>query len=294
MSGRRSVLGRRHAGFLAALALLLPLGSPVAGGPIPGPGESAGAGERAERGASWKTATVESCDLATVRALATRHRVVGQFVVTTTGAFADTYGTTFVAARRGDDWVCQTPSVLSRTGRSGTRPLLDRRSGDGTTPAGVFPLGEVEAWDGQRVNVFGNHPDPGVRDGIGYRSVHPDDCWGTARNQPRYNHLVRLPGCPNPDEWLPRYGDVYGHAVVIGANNDPVTGEVSGDEPGEIPYAAAIFLHRHSYSSSGATRPTSGCVSVAMDHLVDVVRLLDPDLDPHVAIGPVDWLRTQA
>ena len=35
----------------------------------------------------------------------------------------------------------------------GSRPLVDRRSGDGTAPAGVFPLATVEAWDGQQFRV---------------------------------------------------------------------------------------------------------------------------------------------
>jgi L,D-peptidoglycan transpeptidase YkuD (ErfK/YbiS/YcfS/YnhG family) len=153
----------------------------------------------------------------------------------------------------------------------------------------VFPLGEVEAWDGQTFSVFGNRPDPGVQ--VPYRDVRPEDCWGATKNTPRYQHLVALPGCPGPDdEWLPRFGDVYAHAAVIGANLEPI----SGDEPGETPYAAAIFLHRHSYTSSGATKPTSGCVSLGYDELVETIRLLDPRLDPHFAIGPTDWLRSTA
>ena len=80
------------------------------------------------------------------------------------------------------------------------------------------------------------------------------------------------------------------HAAVIGANLDPI----SGDEPGEIPYAAAIFLHRFSYTAGGATKATSGCVSLGDDDLVGTLRLLDPDLDPHFAIGPTSWLRTTA
>ena len=184
----------------------------------------------------------------------------------------------------GDTWI-------RRFGRNGARPLLERRSGDGTTPAGVFPLGEVTAWDGEVFSVFGNRPDPGVRDGIGYRDVRPQDCWGARPNHPDYQHLVANQGCPGPDdEWLPRFGDVYSHAAVIGANLDPI----SGDEPGETPYAAAIFLHRNSYTASGATKPTSGCVSLAYDELTEALRLLDPSLAPHFAIGPTDWLRSTA
>lgn len=230
-----------------------------------------------------------ACDLTTVAALADRHPDVDQFVVMATDGFAATSGTVAVAVRVGGGWACQTDELSARFGRNGTRPLLDRRSGDGTTPAGVFPLGIVTAWDGQVFSLFGNSPDPGAV--APYRAVRPEDCWGATRNTARYQHLVNLPRCPGPDdEWLPGYGDVYSHAAVIGANLDPI----SGDEPGETPYAAAIFLHRHSYLASGATKATSGCVSLAAADLVDVVRLLDPRLDPHFAIGPVAWLRSTA
>jgi len=252
----------------------------------------AGAGAGAQRDVSWRTDV--SCDLATVESLSARHPGVRQFVVMSTATLASTAGSVFVAARReGGSWACQTPAMTARFGRSGTRPLALRRSGDGTTPAGVFPLGTVRAWDGQRFSVFGNRPDPGVRTGVTYRDVRPEDCWGATPNTASYNRLVARYGCPGPDdEWLPRFGDVYAHAAVIGVNLDPI----SGDAPGEPPYAAAIFLHRHDYegigTSGGTTRPTSGCVSLADADLVDVLRLLDPALDPRFAIGPVAWLRS--
>jgi L,D-peptidoglycan transpeptidase YkuD (ErfK/YbiS/YcfS/YnhG family) len=152
----------------------------------------------------------------------------------------------------------------------------------------VFLLGRVTAWDGQTFSLFGNQPNPGTL--APYRAVRQEDCWGATQNTARYQHLVNRPNCTGPDEWLPRFGDVYGHAAVIGANLDPI----SGDAPGETPYAAAIFLHRHSYDGAGATKPTSGCVSLEMAALVDTVRLLDPRLDPHFAIGPTSWLRSTA
>lgn len=246
-------------------------------------------------GASWATVTEhadrdvqasagdEVCDLATVETLSAQHPDVRQFVVMLTDDAASTRGTVEVAVRADDgSWRCQLGPRAARFGRNGTRPLLDRVSGDGTTPAGVFPLGRVTAWDGQEFSVFGNRPDPGAL--VPYRDVRPEDCWGATANTARYQHLVNRPGCPGPDdEWLPRYGDVYSHAAVIGANLDPI----SGDEPGETPYAAAIFLHRHSYDIVGNTKPTSGCVSLAYDDLVRVIRLLDPRLDPHFAIDPL-------
>lgn len=244
-------------------------------------------GRVADRGVAYSPTA--GCDLATVRALSARHPGVDQFVVMATDSFAATHGRVEVAVRAGGDWHCRLAAMPARFGRTGTRPLAERRSGDGSTPAGVFPLGEVTAWDGERFAIFGNDPDPGVL--VPYRAVRPEDCWGATAGTARYQHLVNLPGCPGPDdEWLAGIGDVYAHAAVIGANLDPV----SGDEPGEVPYAAAIFLHRHSYTAAGATRATSGCVALAHDDLVAALRSLDPRLAPHFAIGPTDWLRTTA
>ena len=230
------------------------------------------------------------CDLTTVAALAARHPGIRQFVVMATDDFGATSGTVEIAARTvGGEWRCQLPPAAARFGRAGTRPLVERLSGDDTTPAGVFPLGDVTAWDGQRFGIFGNRPDPGAL--APYRDVRNEDCWGATKHTASYQHLVNRPNCRGPaDEWLPSYGDVYAHAAVIGANLDPI----SGDEPGEPPYAATIFLHRHSYASSGAAKATSGCVSLAYDDLVAAIRIIDPRLDPHFAIGPVDWLRSTA
>lgn len=247
--------------------------------------------ESAHRDVQWSATA--NCDLDAVRAVSARHPETRQLVVLSTQSFADTFGEAFVAVRdAGGTWRCQTDTASARFGRTGTRPLLERRSGDGTTPAGVFPLGETTAWDGQRVNVFGNRSDPGVNTRVGYRNVQPQDCWGAIPGGADYNKLVDKPGCAGPDnEWLQRFGDVYSHAAVIGANMNPI----SGDSPDEADraYAAAIFLHRHSYQND-ATRPTSGCVSLAYDELVETIRLLDPALRPHFAIGPTDWLATTA
>ena len=92
--------------------------------------------------------------------------------------------------------------------------------------------------------------------------------------------------CPGPDdEYLPSIVEAYEHAALIGANMGP---EVSGDAPGEAPYAAAIFLHRFSYDAAGASKPTSGCVSLAHADLVAVLTALRPGV--LFAIGTKDWL----
>lgn len=230
-----------------------------------------------------------TCDLALVEALASRHPDVEQFVTVATDSWTDTTAQLELAAFDGTGWVCQTSAMVAMVGRSGTRPLGDRRSGDGTTPAGVFPLGTQTAWDGQRFQFFGNSPDPGVRGT--YRAVRPADCWGATPGEPTYQQLYERENCPGPDdEWLPRFGDVYSHAAVIGAN----LGTVSGDSPGEPALAAAIFLHRHNYAGGTEPRATSGCVSLVAADLVTVLRSIDPELHTHFAIGEHDWLAESA
>lgn len=229
------------------------------------------------------------CDITTAEMLSSRHPSTRQFVIVATDTWSSTSASLQIVARsETGQWRCQQAPVTARVGENGVRPLADRRSNDGTTPAGSFPLGSVQAWDGQRFEFFGNRADPGVRGA--YRRVRNEDCWGAKPNTSSYQALVNAPGCTSPDEWLTRIGDVYGNAAVIGANLDPV----SGDAPGEPPLAAAIFLHRFSYSASGASKPTSGCVSLAQDHLEAALRLIDPGLGVQFAIGELSWLRDEA
>jgi L,D-peptidoglycan transpeptidase YkuD (ErfK/YbiS/YcfS/YnhG family) len=147
----------------------------------------------------------------------------------------------------------------------------------------------MTAYDGRVFSFFGNGADPGVTAGP-YRSVRSGDCFGATPNTPGYGHLRDQPNCPGPDdEYLPRFTEAYVHAALIGANTEP---DVSGDAPGEVPYASAIFLHRTSYTATGASKPTSGCVSLAMGDLVDVLTAMRPDV--LFAIGTTDWLMTTA
>jgi L,D-peptidoglycan transpeptidase YkuD (ErfK/YbiS/YcfS/YnhG family) len=219
------------------------------------------------------------------RLLAARHPSTRQFVIVGSDSWTSTNATLQIVVKSATgQWRCQQSPVAARIGKSGLRPLAERRSGDGTTPAGVFPLGNLRAWDGQQFEFFGNLPDPGVRGS--YRAVRPEDCWGATPHTESYQSLVNAPRCSSPDEWLTGVGDVYGHAAVIGANLSPISGVLAG----EPAYAAAIFLHRNSYSAAGASKPTSGCVSLADDDLEGALRLIDPSLGVLFVIGEWSWL----
>ncbi len=215
-----------------------------------------------------------------------RHPGTTQVLVVLAPAASSTTGTLQLADLGPRGWECGTARRV-RLVSNGVRPLADRRSGDGTTPAGVFPLGVMTAWDGQVFSFFGNSPDPGVTAGA-YRAVRAGDCFGATPNHPDYGHLVQRArsACPGPDdEYLPAVTGAYEHAALIGANMEP---DVSGDAPGEVPYASAIFLHRDSLDGAGNSRPTSGCVSLAHGDLVEVLRVMRPGV--MFALGTAEWL----
>jgi L,D-peptidoglycan transpeptidase YkuD (ErfK/YbiS/YcfS/YnhG family) len=168
-------------------------------------------------------------------------------------------------------WRCVGAEMAGRVGRNGTRALWRRVGGDGTTPRGVYRLGRTRTPEGDVFRFFGNEADPGVRGR--WHQVQPRDCWWVDPGTPAYNRLVRRSRarCTGENEYLPDYHGSYSRAALIGAN---MGRRRQGDEPGETPRAAAIFLHRHSYDWNGATRPTSGCVSLAGSDLDFVLRRL--------------------
>ena len=214
-----------------------------------------------------------------------RNPAANQVIVILADATSLAKATLEVATRTRKGWTCA-PPMSARVGRQGVRPLLDRRSGDDTTPAGVFPLGTMTAWDGQVFSFFGNGADPGVSAGP-YRRVRAGDCFGATPNDVDYGHLVQRTKakCHGDDEYLPSVTSAYIHAVLIGANMEP---NVSGDAPDEIPYAAAIFLHRFRLDANGNPVGTSGCVSLGLTNLVSVLVAIQPKT--MFAIGEPKWL----
>ena len=148
---------------IAAAAALLATASYGAVAAARAAATAAPARRRRRPRATCRSSTTRDCDMTTVAALSARHPERAAVRRDADPDFAATTGTVEVAVRTDDGtWRCQRGPQPARFGRAGTRPLLDRRSGDDTTPAGVFPLGAVTAWDGQTFSIFGNQPDPGT------------------------------------------------------------------------------------------------------------------------------------
>lgn len=146
--------------------------------------------------------------------------------------------------------------VRCALGPAGIR--ADKREGDGATPAGRFPLRRV-LWRADRLAP--------PETGLPLQPLGPRDGWCDDPADPRYNRPVGLP-YPASAERLWRADAVYDVIVVLGHNDDP-------PRPG---CGSAIFLHvaRPDFA------PTQGCVALALDDLLALLRACAPGAVLHI------------
>ena len=141
----------------------------------------------------------------------------------------------------------QNETFRAALGRGGVR--VDKREGDGGTPAGVLPL---------RFVLY--RPDRGAAPGcaVPVRALTPSDGWCDDPGSGDYNRMVTLPVGVSA-EVLWRDDPIYDIIGVLGWNDDPVRPSLG----------SAIFLHvaRADYS------PTDGCVALALDVLQRVLAM---------------------
>ena len=129
----------------------------------------------------------------------------------------------------------------------------DKREGDWATPIGCFPLREV-FYRADRIDQ--------PKTSLPVRPLNETDGWCDDSADTNYNKLVPLP-YPASHETLWRDDHVYDIIVVVGYNDaPPVHGKGS-----------AIFMHlaRESYS------PTAGCVALAREDLLDILKHTDTE-----------------
>jgi len=148
-----------------------------------------------------------------------------------------------------DGWLSWSGGAArAAVGRAGVS--ANKKEGDGTTPAGTFPL--ISAF--YRADRL---PPPSSR--LPLRALSPSDAWVDDPADRNYNRLVSV---PYPAHAEPMWLDdaVYDLLVVIGYNMAPV---IAGA-------GSAIFLHiaRPDFS------PTAGCIAVARETLVGLMPRL--------------------
>jgi L,D-peptidoglycan transpeptidase YkuD (ErfK/YbiS/YcfS/YnhG family) len=174
---------------------------------------------------------------------------------------------TYWARRTGGPWEARGRVADGRTGYGGLVRAAYRHQGTGTTPLGTFRL----PW------AFGHHaPVDGWR--LRYRQVRPGDYWVQDNASAYYNrYRNRSQGGfrwwlessdPNSSERLMAFRTQYEYAIVTSFNREQVRHRGSG-----------IFLH---VNGRGAT---AGCVSAPKWFLRMLMRTLDPDRRPVIAVG---------
>jgi L,D-peptidoglycan transpeptidase YkuD (ErfK/YbiS/YcfS/YnhG family) len=169
--------------------------------------------------------------------------------------------------KSGECWIAVAGRWTAWVGGRGVSP--SKREGDRRTPAGAFGFGRT---------MYGLGPNPGVR--YRYHRVVCGDWWVEDPRSPFYNRFrhVRCGSSPpfrTVSEDLSRSPTAYRHFAVIDYNTNPtVPGRGSG-----------IFLH----ASTG--RPTLGCVSLPLPHLLRLLRWLRPSSRPLITIGTTADLR---
>lgn len=151
--------------------------------------------------------------------------------------------------------------------RLGVNGFADAKvEGDNATPTGVYGFGPT---------VYGIAADPGLR--YPYHRLVEDDWWNENPATAGYNTFQHGPDPGGASEALWTTAPQYDHFAVI-TYNIPV---VRADPP----RGSGIFLH-----VMVPGRATAGCVSIARDDLVRVLRWLDPAARPRIVLAPADEL----
>jgi L,D-peptidoglycan transpeptidase YkuD (ErfK/YbiS/YcfS/YnhG family) len=168
--------------------------------------------------------------------------------------------------RRGH-WRERMDAADGRIGYGGLVPRGDRRQGTGTTPLGTFGL----------PFAFGMHRQDDAWD-LRYRKVRRGDYWVQDNASDHYNRYRNkrqggfrwwLPvSDPDSSERLLDYRGQYEWAIVMDFNWRQVRHRGAG-----------IFLH---VNGAGAT---AGCVSAPRWFVRKLMRKLDPDRVPVIAVG---------
>lgn len=185
--------------------------------------------------------------------------VCRQLIVVESESPSSIHATLAVYQNDGAGWVQTMEKIPAVVGKHGISH--HKREGDGKTPAGLYALGEA----------FGTEPAP-LGTALPYRVVTEHDYWVDDPQSYDYNRPVHYEGNPS-DRWasFERLNDpLYNHVIVINYNEDPI---VKG-------MGSAIFLHRWRNENA----PTQGCVAISHDHLVRLLKMIDPARKPKISI----------
>ena len=142
--------------------------------------------------------------------------------------------------------------VPAALGKGGVRPAKDKREGDGSSPAGVWPIRRV---------LYRADRGRAPKTALPVQPIAPDDGWCDDTADPNYNRPVEHP-YPASAERLWRRDGLYDIVVVLGHNDDPPV-------PG---LGSAIFLH----IAQPDYAPTEGCAALSREDLERLLEMAAP------------------
>lgn len=156
--------------------------------------------------------------------------------------------------------------------------LVNKKEGDGATPAGNFPIREIFYRPDKLSKNQIARLEAMRENGLFVHALTPDDGWSDDVRSLFYNQHISIaeylktPIASPSYEKLWREDDVYNIIVVIGYNDQPV---IKGK-------GSAIFMHLQRHAANGQVMPTIGCVSFAQTDLIDVIMALTPQTLIHI------------
>jgi L,D-peptidoglycan transpeptidase YkuD (ErfK/YbiS/YcfS/YnhG family) len=188
----------------------------------------------------------------------------GQVITVTAASSTSTTGTLRAWRRVAGGWRPVGPRVIAYLGADGIGQASEQSS---RTPAGSYTL----------TQAFGHDADPGTA--LPYVHTTAADWW-ISEAGPLYNTRQHCSsGCGftqgAPNEPLYETMPFYRYAVVIDYNTRNAPGGVQAGS------GSAFFLH------VAVGEPTQGCVAIAQDQLVRLLRWLTPAQHPRILIGVV-------
>jgi L,D-peptidoglycan transpeptidase YkuD (ErfK/YbiS/YcfS/YnhG family) len=145
-------------------------------------------------------------------------------------------------------------------GKDGVLPAVDKREGDGASPAGVWPIRRV---------LYRPDKGPAPATALPVQPIAPDDGWCDAPDDRDYNRPIKLPHSAS-FERMWRDDGLYDLVVVLGHNDDPPAPQKG----------SCIFLHlaRPDFA------PTEGCVALTRADLEAFLALAKPGDTVEIAL----------
>lgn len=185
-----------------------------------------------------------------------------QLILVKAPAQNETNATIFCLSRKDANaqWIQELGPIPTKIGRKGLAAYGEMSEWGAMTPQGEYDLGYL----------FGVAPEApeGVR--LAYRQITTSDFWIDEAEDPNYNHWVSGPEPTASHERLILNDWRYDLVIPIHYNINPTVPKKG----------SAIFFHLWKDENTA----TGGCVAVARENMLKILRWLDPKQKPRMRI----------